>query len=140
LLRKVVITKKVHDDLINIALKYSPKIICGLLSGRVKSGVVTVEEVYPIPTQSGPRIHFKPVWSAYRQVKEFIYNSKKDVVGEFHTHPDGSEELNINDRKILKKLRSGLWIIVTPEKVVPWCVESINESEPNFRRLVVEII
>jgi proteasome lid subunit RPN8/RPN11 len=106
----------------------------------MKSGVVIIEEVYPIPTQSGPRIHFKPVWPAYREVKKFIYDSKKNVVGEFHTHPDGSEELNINDRKILKKLGGGLWIIVTPKKVVPWCVEIINRSELNFRRLVTEII
>lgn len=95
-------TKKIQDGLIEVEKRCCPRIICGLLSGRRESETLIVEEFYPIPTRYGPKIHFKPDWTAYRDVKNRIYEAKKDVVGEFHTHSDGTEELNINDRKILK--------------------------------------
>jgi proteasome lid subunit RPN8/RPN11 len=127
LIKKVVVSRKIHDELIKLVSKYSPKIICGLLSGKKESDVVIIERFYPIPTICGPKIHFKPNWAAYQDVKNVIYDAKTDIVGEFHTHPDGMEELNINDRKILRKLGRGLWIIVTPQKVVPWYFEVIDK-------------
>ena len=119
-MKKVFISRQVHDELIKLANKYSPKIICGFLVGKREEDRIIVEEHYVLPTSSGPKIHFKPNWSAYHSTADIIHEQRKTIVGEFHTHPDGSEQLNINDRKILRKLGGGFWIIATPNKIVPW--------------------
>ena len=62
------------------------------------------------------------------------------IAKEFHTHPDGMEELNINDRRILKKLGRGFWIIVTPEKVVPWYSDSIDRAGSVLEKPKLEIV
>lgn len=120
MIERVLIKKSTYDDLIGLANKYAPKITCGLLIGKRIADIVHVDEIYPLPTISGPKIHFKPSWSAYRGAVNDVHEEKKTIVGEFHTHPDGTEELNLNDKRILRKLRSGLWIIVTASTVVPW--------------------
>lgn len=140
MIQKVIIPQRIHDYLIRIANKYSPNIICGLLSGTVHYDTIIVEEAYPIPTRSGPKVHFKPVWSAYYDVKNMIYESRKSIVAEFHTHPDGSEELNVNDKKILKKLGKGLWILVTCKGIVPWYFEMKNKSEGFYKKIDVQLI
>ena len=132
-------SKKTQDDLVRLANKYSPRIVCGLLSGEKKLDAVIVEEFYPIPTRCGPKIHFKPSWDAYRDVKNRIHEIKKSFVGEFHTHPDGMEELNINDRKILRKLGGGFWVIVTLQRVVPWYFKHIDKSKDICERVPLEI-
>jgi len=56
----------------------------------------------------------------------------KCIVGEFHTHPDGIDELNSNDKKILRKLRYGFWIITTKENVIPWFYQADEKGRtPN---------
>ena len=132
-------SRKIHDDLINLANKHSPRIICGLLAGRMESGVVVVEKFYAIPTRWGPKIHFKPDWNAYRFYKKWMRDRGESFIGEFHTHPDGTEELNINDQKILRKLRRGFWIIVTPEKVVPWYYKGITGPKSILEKPNLEI-
>ena len=106
-----------------------------------KENRIIVKERYVLPTASGPKIHFKPNWSAYRGTANIIHEQKKTIVGEFHTHPDGSEELNINDKRILRKLGGGFWIIATPDKIVPWHFRisyETHSARARYRREIFE--
>jgi len=134
-------SRKVHYELIKLANKYSPKIVCGFLVGKREENKIIVEEHYVLPTLSGPKIHFKPNWSAYQSTANIIHEQRKTIVGEFHTHPDGNENLNINDRKILRKLGGGFWIIATPKKVIPWYFSVTREKhkEENFEKLELNL-
>lgn len=140
MIRKVIIKYQTHERLRQLAIKYSNRILCGLLIGEKNDNQIIIEDFYVLPTRSGHKIHFKPNWKAYREGFRYIrQNLMKNVVGEFHTHPDGMEELNINDRRILKKLGRGFWVIVTPKKIIPWFYIRSNDEE-NFQRIDVQII
>lgn len=97
-------TEKTYKDLIRLGEKYTPKIICGFLVGRREGKEVYVEEVREVITRTSRRWHFKPNWWNYHSVQRKIKKEGKQIVGEFHTHPNGVEELNYNDRKILRRL------------------------------------
>lgn len=144
MIQRVLIRKTTYSALVGLAKKYAPRITCGLLIGKRIGDVVHVDEIYPLPTFTGPKIHFKPSWSAYRSALNDIHEEKKTKVGEFHTHPDGTEELNLNDKRILRSLGSGLWIIATPSTVVPWhfCVQRYKEHFPteSFSQVSMELV
>ena len=133
MVEKVVIKKEAYDDLIRLANKYAPKIICGFLVGRKDGETIHIDEVREAITRTSRRFHFKPNWHNYSYVNSKIEEEGKDVVGEFHSHPNGSEQLNLNDKKILRTLGGGFWIIVTLEKVIPWFFRPIDEFKDDQR-------
>ena len=126
---KVVIRKEVYDDLIRLANKYAPKIICGFLVGRKDGEIIHVDEVREVITRTSRRFHFKPNWYNYNKIRSEIKKEHKEIVGEFHSHPGGNEELNLTDRKILRFLGAALWIIVTKTNIIPWYFKSGEKSD-----------
>ena len=122
-------SKKIHDDLINLARKHSPKIISGFLTGEKEGQGIHIHEIHSVPTRTVPRFHFKPVWQEYKKIADQIHEQKKRIIGEFHSHPSGREFLRVNDKKILRKLSGGFWIVVTSNKVVPWYYELRDEED-----------
>lgn len=68
--------RKVRDELIKLANKYS-KIVCGFPVGKREENKIIVKESYVQPARSGPKIHFRPNWSAYRSTKNWIHERKK---------------------------------------------------------------
>ncbi|MFH8119958.1 MAG: Mov34/MPN/PAD-1 family protein [Candidatus Aenigmatarchaeota archaeon] len=141
MIEKIIIKRQTYESMIQLAKKCQPKIICGFIIGRIEDNRIFIDDFYVLPTISGPKIHFKPNWKAYREGQQYIKeNLKKEIVGEFHTHPDGVEELSVNDRKILNRLGKGFWVIVTTQKVVPWYFEVIiDEFKSVIEKLRLEI-
>jgi len=125
----------IYNRLIALAREKAPKIVCGFLIGNTDGEKKIVEDIYPLPTRSGLKIHFKPNWKEYRKNMKRIENEeRRSIIGEFHTHPNGIETLNINDKRILRRLRVGFWIIATPDNVVPWFFEAF-EMDFGFKEI-----
>lgn len=133
------IKKGAYDDLIRLANEHAPKIICGLLVGQKDGEIIHINGVREVITRTSRRFHFKPNWYNYSSVLSKIKEEGKKVVGEFHSHPNGSEELNLNDKKILRTLGGGFWIIVTLEKVIPWYFKPIDEFKSDQKLVPFEI-
>lgn len=136
---KAVIIKEAYDDLIRLANKYAPKIICGFLVGREDGEIIHVDEVNEVIARTSRRFHFKPNWHNYSYVHTKIEEEGKEVVGEFHSHPNRSEQLNLNDKKILRTLGGGFWTIVTLEKSIPWHFKPIDEFKSDQKLIPFEI-
>ena len=126
---KAIITKSAYDKLIELAQKYAPKIICGFLVGSVEGETLYINEVRQVLTRTRPRFHFKPNWYNYNKILSEIKEEGKKTVGEFHSHPFGSPELNMNDRKILRYVGSAYWIITTKSEVVLWYFKRGEKSD-----------
>jgi len=95
-------------------LEKSEKIVCGFVTGRIKDNgkIIVVEKFIPIKTRSGPKIHFNPMWKDYHRVKKELIANKKWIIGEFHTHPDGSLKLHEKDLEKMNMLCRGMWWII----------------------------
>lgn len=128
-MRNAIIAKSAHEKLIELTKKYSSKIICGFLVGSTEKEILHISEVREVLTRTSPRFHFKPNWYNYNKVRSEIKEEGKKVVGEIHSHPSGSSELNLNDKKILRYLSSAYWIIVTKAEVVLWYFKRGEKSD-----------
>lgn len=140
--KTVTIKSKVHKTLLDLAKKYPTRIICGFILGHKENNQNFIENFYLFPAYSGPKIHFKPHWRGYFNAKEHISKfMHANVIGEFHTHPDGNEELTDRDKQILKWLGTKLMVIVTPTKVIAWESTPQKGSRPKrrYNRLPIRI-
>ena len=139
---EVVMRKDTYEELIELAKLYAPKIICGFVSGRKEGKTIIVDDIYPIPTRSGPMIHFKPKsWKVWGSVKGYIKEVLgKEVIAEFHTHPYNIIEPNTNDKKIMRTLGRALWIIATPNEVAAWLYDVYNKEDPGPLRIRIRTI
>jgi len=124
--------------LTQLAQKYAPKIICGFLVGSIEGETVCINEVREVLTRTSPSFHFKPNWYNYNAILSEIKEEGKKVVGEFHSHPYGGPELNLNDRKILGYVGSAYWIIATMSEVVLWHFKS-GETSDCIEKISLEI-
>jgi proteasome lid subunit RPN8/RPN11 len=130
--KTVNIKPKVYEALLELAKKYSSRIICGFILGYKDNNQVFIDDFYLFPAYTGPKVHFKPLWKGYFDAKEHVIKfMHKEIIGEFHTHPDGNEELTDKDKQILKWLGIRLMVIVTSAKIIP--IEYINQKENQAR-------
>jgi len=90
--------------------------------------------------------HIRPK-SWIRVKKKKIYEMRKlkeeqgyDIVWQFHSHPDGNEELNEVDKAILNYLSTGVMIIVTQNNVVGWFYDKRETKKPIIDKMIFEII
>jgi proteasome lid subunit RPN8/RPN11 len=113
-----------------LKLADSQRITCGFVTGRINSKEITLDihDFVPVETKSGKKIHFNPVWKNYHSVKKTLLKEKKQIVGEFHTHPNGRIELAQQDLRKQAMLRRGLWFIVTPEKIQGYAFSKEGEE------------
>ena len=139
LVKKVIMSSENQSRLIELAKENSPKIICGFLVGQREGETIRIDEIREVSTRTSPRFHFKPNWYNYNKIMNEIEKEGKKIVGEFHSHPYGNKDLTVNDKKILRSLGGGFWIIVTPEKVVPWYFKPIDEFKDSRKRVPLEI-
>ncbi|MEM2741714.1 MAG: hypothetical protein QXD95_06140 [Nitrososphaeria archaeon] len=134
-IKSVCINSKVYEGLIELAKKYPSRIICGFIIGYKDNSSIFIDSFYLFPASTGPKIHFKPIWNGYYSAKEYINNyMRKEIVGEFHTHPDGNEELTNKDKQILKWLGTKIMIIVTPNKIIP--IQYIGSKNKKFTHII----
>ena len=134
MVQEIVIERKTNEALKKLASKYSFRIVCGLLVGRTENNRVLVDDFRILPCATGPKIHFKPRMKEYRKTKEYIRKDLgKEIIGEFHTHPNGNEHLVERDKQIMKWIPGGLMFVVTPDNVVLWRYETSGKKEEIYR-------
>ncbi len=63
-----------------------------------------------------------------------------DIVWQYHTHPDGIEELHEVDIKILDYLSTGVMIVVTPDNVLGWYYDRRETKKAIIDKMIFEII
>jgi proteasome lid subunit RPN8/RPN11 len=82
-----------------------------------------------------------------RMKKKKLYTLRKlkeerelDIAWQFHTHPNGNEELHEIDLKILNYLSTGVMIVITPDNVLGWYFDKRETKKPYIDKMVFEII
>jgi proteasome lid subunit RPN8/RPN11 len=90
LVEKIKIKREAYRKLLDLVQNHAPKIVCGFLVGEKSDENIYVTDAKEIRTRYNPKIHFQPVFTDFRQVAEQIHKEGKTIVGEFHTHPEGS--------------------------------------------------
>ena len=120
------------------------KIVSGwLLADRKENfGIVTSY----IITDEESKAHIRPK-SWMRMKKNKIYTMRKlkqdknvDIVWQFHSHPDGIEELHEVDLKILNYLSTGVMVIITPTNILGWFFDKRETKKPIIEKMIFEII
>ena len=130
------IAKKCHEQ--------NDKIVQGWLFADRKNNFAILKG-YEI-TKDPAKCHIRPKsWMKLKKHK--LYQMRKlkeernlDIVYQFHTHPDGKEELHEIDLKILDYLTTGVKVIVTPKNVVGWFFDKRETKKPIIDKMVFEII
>ncbi len=63
-----------------------------------------------------------------------------DIIWEFHSHPDGNENLHDVDTKILNYLSTGVMVIATTNNLVGWFYDKRESKKPIIEKMVFEVI
>lgn len=88
---------EVHNALLAHARDGTPEEVCGVLGGRRESDT-RVESVHRIQNvASQPRIKYVIDPEAQLDAMEDIETSGEDIVGFYHSHPDGPKEPSETD-------------------------------------------
>jgi len=113
LIKRVIIQRSTYQKLLDLVQKHEPRIVCGFLVGEKGNENIRLTDVKEIKTRCNPKIHFQPVFTDFHQVANVIHEEGKAIVGEFHTHPEGSTEPTGRDMKIMRWMKTGFWIIAS---------------------------
>lgn len=141
---RYLIPEKTYDALIQVAKEAGDKIASGWVFADRKEnfGIVVDHTVSSWDSDA----HIRPK-SWIRVKKKKIYDMRKlkveknvDIVWQFHTHPNGKEELNDVDKQILNYLSTGVMIIVTDKNVVGWFFDKRETKKPIIDKMIFEII
>ncbi|MHA1340747.1 MAG: hypothetical protein ACTSO2_12305 [Promethearchaeota archaeon] len=141
---RYLIPEKIYDELIELAKENGDKIVSGWIFADRKENFGIVVGYSVIDRDSDAHIRPK---SWIRVKKKKIYEMRKlkeeqgyDIVWQFHSHPDGNEELNEVDKAILNYLSTGVMIIVTQNNVVGWFYDKRETKKPIIDKMIFEII
>jgi len=141
---RYLIPEPIFDELTGLVKKNGDKIISGWIFADRKEnfGIITDYVV----TDEDSDAHVRPK-SWMRMKKNKIFNMRKlkqerncDIVWQFHSHPDGNEELHEVDLKILNYLSTGVMIIVTPNNILGWFFDKRETKKPIIDKMIFEII
>jgi len=141
---RYLIPEKIYDELTNLVKQNKDKIIAGWIFADRKEnfGIVNGYEIL----ENDSDAHIRPK-SWIRVKKKKIYDMRKikdeqgiDIVWQFHTHPDGKEELHEVDKAILNYLSTGVMIIITQKNVVGWFYDKRETKKPLIDKMIFEII
>ncbi len=109
---------------IETSIKYEAS---GILMGYEASDVYYIESVIPyqVAERTDSSIHVDP---RKRERIRRVFNTymKYQIIGEFHTHPEGDIELSEEDKKVIRSSDYELEIVVAIEKTnssCPWDYE-----------------
>jgi proteasome lid subunit RPN8/RPN11 len=101
--------------------------------------IICMTDAREIKTRCNPRIHFQPVSTDFRQVVEEIHKEGKKIVGEFHTHPEGSTEPTGRDMKIMRWMKTGFWTISSNDKISAMLFD-VDYFKINITKIPVEVV
>lgn len=138
LIGKVTIQREKHQKLLDLVPKHAPRIVCGFLVGDKNDKSILITDVREIRTRCNKRIHFQPVFADFRRVANEIHKEGKTIVGEFHTHPEGSTEPTGRDMKIMRWMKTGFWIICSRNTVSAMLFDA-EEFKTNITKIPVEV-
>lgn len=144
---RYLIPEPIFEELTAIAKQdhtQGDKITSGwILADRKENfGIIRSYQVTPDETDN----HIRPKsWMRMKKKKLFTLRKLKDEQGidiawQFHTHPNGKEELHDVDTQILNYLSTGVMIIVTPSNVLGWYFDKRESKKPYIDKMVFEII
>jgi len=139
LVKKVKIEREAYQKLLDLVQTHAPKIVCGFLVGEKSDKNIYVIDVREIRTRCNPKIHFQPVFTDFRQVAEQIHKDGKTIIGEFHTHPEGSTELTGRDIKIMRWMKTGFWIIVSKGEISAMLFDA-EEFKTHVTKIPIEVV
>lgn len=142
-IKRINIEKRVEKKIRKLS-NGSEEIVFGFLLGKYnhRDKDIIIGEAVPIGTLSTPHNHYSPVWQEFHSKKRELRSEGKLIVAEFHTHPheDSDIELHKLDRKRMKKMRQGKWIIFSKKSWKPFFWNMINgnvviDEKINYRAL-----
>ena len=139
MVEKVKIKREAYRKLLDLVQNHAPKIVCGFLVGEKSDENIYVTDVREIRTRYNPKIHFQPVFTDFRQVAEQIHKEGKTIVGEFHTHPEGSTEPTGRDIKIMRWMKTGFWIITSKDEISAMLFD-VEEFKTNITKIPIEVV
>ncbi|MCP4763772.1 MAG: hypothetical protein GY870_18520 [archaeon] len=143
---RYLIPEPIYNDLTQMAKdgKAEGTIAAGWIFADRKENFAIVQgfETTSNPSES----HIRPK-SWMRMKKRKLYTMRKlkadrnlDIVWQYHTHPDGIEELHEVDIKILDYLSTGVMIVVTPDNVLGWYYDRRETKKAIIDKMIFEII
>lgn len=144
---RYLIPEPIFNELIDLAKQgkeENNKIVAGWLFADRKEnfGIVKGYEI----TKDPAKAHEKPKsWMRMKKRKLFQMRKYKeedqiDIVWQFHTHPDGKEDLHDMDLQILNYLSTGVMVIITPTNILGWYFDKRETKKPIIDKMVFEII
>ncbi len=130
--------KEVNDGL--------PGIISGWIWAEWRDNFAIVKGFQVTPAKGKVEEHIRPK-SWMRRKKQKIFTMRKmkkdlntDIIWEFHSHPDGNENLHDVDTKILNYLSTGVMVIATTNNLVGWFYDKRESKKPIIEKMVFEVI
>ena len=139
MVKKVKIQLNAYQKLLDLVEKHAPWIVCGFLVGEKSDENIRITDVKEIKTRCNPKIHFQPVFTDFHRVANEIHEEGKAIIGEFHTHPEGSTEPTGRDMKIMRWMKTGFWIISSKDEVSAMLF-NMEEFKTNIEEIPVEIV
>lgn len=144
---RYLIPEPIYDDLIKLAQEgkqQNNKIVSGWIMADRKDNFAIVKS-FQI-TKDPSDAHIRPK-SWMRMKKNKIYTMRKmkedlhvDIVYQFHTHPEGIEELHEVDLKILNYLSTGVMVVITPNNIIGWYFDKRETKKSIIEKMLFEII
>jgi proteasome lid subunit RPN8/RPN11 len=144
---RYLIPEPIYDELITMAKDGHEKndsITSGWIFADRKENFAIINGYEITKTESDAHVRPK---SWMRMKKNKIYSMRKlkeeknlDIVWQFHTHPDGKEELHDTDLKILNYLSTGVMIIITAKNVLGWYFDKRESKKSYIEKMVFEVI
>lgn len=131
---KLVISRKMLDELQAAALEAEPEECCGLLFGEggQVSGYEPAENVAENPDR-----HFEIDPSALIAAERAARDGKLAILGYFHSHPTGNVEPSQTDANSAAP-DGRIWLILDGKEASAWCATSNGEIFGRFDPISLE--
>jgi proteasome lid subunit RPN8/RPN11 len=141
---RYLIPENLFDELVSHVKKSKLKLVSGWIFADRKEnfGIITG---YMVDSENSDA-HVRPKsWMRMKKSKIFTMRKLKmekgcDIVWQFHSHPDGVEDLDEVDLKILNYLSTGVMIIITSTNILGWFFDKRETKKPTIDKMVFEII
>ena len=135
-MKSLVLCRDVAELLIEAATQRFNRERCGFLFGSVSSGVISVNDIAGVANSSYGAGRFSIAASEVQRVERLTKRASLEIVGVYHTHPDGGSDLSKSD---LANLSVSIlpWIIVGEGSVSDRCIAAY---EPKSGRSVVVLV
>jgi hypothetical protein len=143
---RYLIPENLLRDLLKEVKDGLPGIISGWIWAEWRDNFAIVKGFQVTPSKGKVEEHIRPKsWMRRKKSKIFTMRKMKkdlntDIIWEFHSHPDGNENLHDVDTKILNYLSTGVMVIATENNLVGWFYDKRESKKPIVEKMVFEVI